>query len=262
MQTELIRVTSRAGVLEVTLNRPEKLNAINREMLARLRDVFETLDENSDIRAVLLTGAGRGFCAGQDLTEFGAPADVAAQVARSLEQDYHPLIEAIRRAPVPVVAGVGGLASGAGTSLALACDMVIAGEAAQIDLGFVRIGLVPDCGATHIVPRLVGPARAAGLMLLGEPVSGAQAAQWGLIWRAVPDAVLLVEARALARKLAGGATFAHGLIKTTLRQTAENSLAAQLDLERDLQIKAAQSRDFAHAVEAFAAKMPPSFEGR
>ncbi|MHA1523017.1 MAG: enoyl-CoA hydratase-related protein [Alphaproteobacteria bacterium] len=260
METKLLETQMRGAVLEVTLNRPSKLNALTRDLLRQLLGVFESLEH--DVRAVLLTGSGRGFCAGQDLSEFGAPANVAPQVARSLDEFYHPLIQAIGRARVPVVAALNGLASGAGTSLALACDMVIAGEAAQIDLGFSAMGLVPDCGATHIVPRLVGRARAAGLMLLGEPISGAQAAQWGLIWRAVPDENLMKEAREIAQKLAGGAGVSHRLIKQALRKSGENTLAAQLDLERDLQVQAAKTRDFARAVEAFKAKTKPEFEGR
>ena len=260
MESTLLIVDRQAGVVEVTLNRPSKLNAINQAMLAQLRGVFDTLQ--NDDRAVLLTGAGRAFCAGQDLSEFGAPADVAAQVAGSLDDNYHPLIRAIGACPVPVVAALNGVASGAGTSLALACDMVVAGETAQIDLGFSRIGLVPDCGATYITPRLVGQARAAGLMLLGEPVSGARAAEWGLIWQALPDAELMKEARGLAQRLARGAGVALGLIKTALRQSGENRLDAQLELERDLQVKAAQTRDFVQAIEAFATKKKPVFEGR
>jgi 2-(1,2-epoxy-1,2-dihydrophenyl)acetyl-CoA isomerase len=259
--TVLLEITD--GVATITLSRPDKLNAFNEAMHRELAQALDRVEADAAIRAVLLTGAGRGFCAGQDLGdrmvgEGDAPPDLGA----TLDRLYNPLIRRICRLERPVVCAVNGVAAGAGANLALHCDIVLAARSAQFIEPFCRLGLVPDAGGTYVLPRLVGAARARGLALLGEPLPAERAEAWGLIWRVVDDDRLLDEATALARHLATQATTGLGLIKRALFASATNSLDAQLDLERDLQREAGRTEDYREGVAAFMAKRPPRFRGR
>jgi 2-(1,2-epoxy-1,2-dihydrophenyl)acetyl-CoA isomerase len=251
------------GVALLTLNRPDKLNSFNEAMQGELALAFDRIEADPAIRAVLLTGAGRGFCAGQDLGdrvmgEGDAPPDLGA----TLDRWYNPLIRRICRLERPVVCAVNGVAAGAGANLAFNCDIVFAARSAKFMEPFCKLGLVPDAGGTYILPRLVGAVRARGLALLGETLSAAQAEAWGLIWRVVDDERLMDEAMALARHLATQPTIGLGLIKRALLASSTNSLDAQLDLERDLQREAGRTEDYREGVMAFMDKRQPTFRGR
>ena len=251
------------GVAMLTLNRPDKLNVFNEAMHAELARALDRVEADPTIRAVLLTGAGRGFCAGQDLGdrvtgEGDAPPDLGA----TLDRWYNPLVRRICRLERPVVCAVNGVAAGAGANLALNCDIVLAARSAKFMEPFCKLGLVPDAGGTYILPRLVGAARARGLALLGETLTAEQAEAWGLIWRVVDDERLMHEAQALARNLATQPTKGLGLIKRALLASASNSLDAQLDLERDLQREAGRTEDYREGVSAFMEKRPATFKGR
>ncbi|HTG97065.1 MAG TPA: 2-(1,2-epoxy-1,2-dihydrophenyl)acetyl-CoA isomerase PaaG [Burkholderiales bacterium] len=253
-----VLISVEAGLQTITLNRPDKLNAFNPEMHKALRAALEqALDERS-IGAVLLTGAGRGFCSGQDLSERRVePGAAPIDLSVSLGSYYNPLVRRLRELPKPIVCAVNGVAAGAGANLALACDIVVAARSAKFVQSFARLGLVPDSGGTYFLPRLAGAARAMGLALLAEPLAAEDAERWGLIWKAVDDDKLLAEAGAIARKLASGPTKGYGLIKRALYASAHNSLDAQLDLERDLQREAGFSEDYRKGVAAFLEKNDP-----
>src|SRR5918999_460065 len=255
-----ILVSRDAGVLTLTLNRPEKLNAFNPEMHKLLRDALEQALDDAGIRAVLLTGAGRGFCAGQDLSERNTDAPIDLSV--SLGSNYNPLVRRLRALPKPIVCAVNGVAAGAGTNIALACDIVLAARSATFVQSFAKLGLVPDSGGTYFLPRLVGTARAMGLALLSERLSADDAERWGLIWKALDDERLMEEARGIAAALAAGPTKGYGLIKKAIYASAGNSLDAQLDLERDLQREAGFSEDYREAVAAFIQKREPNYKGK
>jgi 2-(1,2-epoxy-1,2-dihydrophenyl)acetyl-CoA isomerase len=258
-----VLVSLEAGVLTLTLNRPEKLNAFNPEMHQALRQGLERAADEREVRALLLTGAGRGFCAGQDLSERDVSAGAAPiDLAVSLGSNYNPLVRRLRALPKPIVCAVNGVAAGAGANVALACDVVLAARSARFVQAFSRIGLIPDSGGSYFLPRLVGTARAMGLALLAESMGAEQAEQWGLIWKAVDDAKLAAEATALARRLASGPTKGYGLLKQAMYASAGNSLDAQLDLERDLQREAGLSEDYREGVSAFKEKREPKFTGR
>ncbi len=258
-----VLVSIESGVQTVTLNRPEKLNALNPEMLKLLREAIERAADDPGIRAVLLTGAGRVFCAGQDLSERDvSPGAAPIDLAASLGSYYNPLVRRLRALPKPVLCAVNGVAASAGASIALACDLVLAARSASFVQAFSRIGLIPDAGGTYFLPRLVGGARAMGLALLGEKLDAQQAERWGLIWKAVEDEKLMGEASALARELAAGPTRAYGLLKKALYASAGNTLDAQLDLERDLQREAGFTADYREGVAAFKEKRKPDFKGK
>src|SRR5213075_802618 len=212
-----------AGVQRITLNRPEKLNALNPEMLEQLDQALERAKHESEIRAVLLTGAGRGFCTGQDLAErdvrAGAP---PIDLAVSLGSHYNPLVRRMRELPKPIVCAVNGVAAGAGANIALACDIVLAARSASFVQSFSRLGLVPDSGGTYFLPRRVGAARAMGLALLGERLSAEDAERWGLIWATLDDSELASYSMEIARQLAAGPTKGYGLIKQALYASTEN----------------------------------------
>ena len=257
-----ILVAAEGGVLTVTLNRPEKLNAFNPEMHKLLRQALERALDEANVRAVLLTGAGRGFCAGQDLSERNSSDAAPIDLSVSLGSNYNPLVRRLQALPKPIVCAVNGVAAGAGANIALACDIVLAARSATFVQSFSKLGLVPDSGGTYFLPRLVGSARAMGLALLSEALSAEDAERWGLIWKAVADDRLLDEATALARKLASGPTRGYGLVKKAMHASAGNSLDAQLDLERDLQREAGFSEDYREGVAAFLQKRAPSYKGK
>ncbi len=251
-------VARRAGVHVLTLNRPDRLNAMTGGMHDALTQALDAAEADAGCRAILLHGAGRGFCAGQDLTEVRPGVDLGD----ALERRFNPLVRRLRAMPLPVVCAVHGVAAGAGANLALACDIVLAGHSAQFLQAFVRIGLVPDAGGTWTLPRLVGDARARGMAMLGEPVSGADAAAWGLVWRALPDDELLPETERMAAHLATQPTQALALMKQALNASAAHTLDQQLDLERDLQRRAGATPDFQEGVQAFLDKRAAVFTGR
>lgn len=248
-------------VARVTLNRPERLNSLNAAMHAELRDALGRVAADG-ARVLVLTGAGRGFCAGQDLGERQpAPDGARADLGESIERNYKPLVLALAALPVPTIAAVNGVAAGAGASIALSCDLVVAAKSASFVQAFSRLGLVPDSGATWFLPRLVGGARALGLALLGERLPAEQAAAWGLIWRCVDDGEFAATVERLAADAAAAPT--RGLVRTreAMRAAATNTLAEQLDLERDLQRELGYTADYAEGVAAFAAKRAPRFTG-
>jgi 2-(1,2-epoxy-1,2-dihydrophenyl)acetyl-CoA isomerase len=258
-----ILVSLDAGVLSITLNRPDKLNAFNPEMHGLLRKALERALDEPEIRAVLLTGAGRGFCAGQDLSERDVkPGAAPVDLSVSIGSYYNPLVRRLRGLPKPIVCAVNGVAAGAGANIALACDIVIAARSASFVQAFSKIGLLPDSGGTYLLPRLAGTARAMGLALLGEKLSAEDAERWGLIWKSVDDARLMEEASGLARRLAAGPTKGYALIKRAIYESAGNSLESQLDLERDLQREAGFSEDYREGVSAFLQKREPSYRGK
>ena len=249
---------SPAAVATITLNRPDTLNALNAAMLDEMRAAVEAAPE-SGARALLLTGAGRGFSSGADLASGGGlPDDVGA----ALEAHFNPLIEALFASPLPIVAAVNGPCAGAGCSLALAADMVVAGRSAYFLQAFINIGLIPDAGATWLLPRLAGRARAMEMMMLGERIPAEQAAEWGMISRVVDDEHLESEAVALATRLAQGPTVAHGLLRRLARNAEQLHLSDALVAERIAQREAGRTEDFKAAVFAFLQKRQPTFDGR
>ncbi len=251
-------VARRGGVHVLTLNRPDRLNAFTFALQAALMSALAAAEADPGCRAILLHGAGCGFCAGQDLTMVEPGVDLGD----TLERSFNPLVRRLRSLPLPVVCAVHGVAAGAGANLALSCDIVLAGESARFVQSFVKIGLVPDAGGTWTLPRLAGDARARGMAMLGEPVTAAQAAAWGLVWRTLPDDDLLPEAERLAAYLATQPTQAIALTKQALNASAGNSWDVQLDLERDLQRQAGRTPDFREGVAAFLEKRPTIFTGR
>lgn len=258
-----VLTTLSAQVLHITLNRPDRLNAFNEAMHLGLREAIERARTDGDVRAVLLTGAGKGFCAGQDLgdrdpSKMTGPPDLGATV----DAFYNPLLRSMRALEKPIVCAVNGVAAGAGANIALTCDIVLAGRSVRFIQAFSKIGLVPDSGGTWLLPRLVGEARAKALTLLAVPVDAETAERWGMIWRAVADDELMAEATGIAESLAAGPTFGLGLTKRALQAAQDNSHADQLDLERDLQRLAGRSADYAEGVAAFLAKRSAAFTGR
>jgi len=258
----LILLERRHGYRVITLNRPDRLNALNDAMHLELRQALDEIEADESCRAVMITGAGRGFCSGQDLSDRVINPGEPPVPRTSLERYYNPLVRRLRALPFPVVAAVNGVAAGAGCNLALACDVVVASLKANFIQSFARVGLIPDTGGTWFLPRLVGDARARGLALLAQDLPAEKAASWGLIWRAVDDEVLMHEAHRICEHFAMAPTQSLALIKRALNESVRNTLDAQLDLERDLQCLANSTPDYAEGVRAFMEKRRPNFTGR
>jgi 2-(1,2-epoxy-1,2-dihydrophenyl)acetyl-CoA isomerase len=251
------------GIARLTLNRPDRLNSFTDAMHAEVRDALAGVRADTSVRALLLTGAGRGFCAGQDLADRAvAPGAEPVDIGASIERNYKPLVLALRALPLPVVCAVNGVAAGAGANIALACDIVIAAKSASFIQAFARIGLLPDAGGTYFLPRLVGSARAIGLALLGDKLTAEQAVEWGLIWKCVDDAELAATVDGMLQHFAGAPTRGLAATKRALQLAAGNTLEAQLDVERDLQRELGRSDDYCEGVAAFTAKRSPRFTGK
>ena len=267
-----VLVENRDGYMVITLNRPDKLNAFTALQNTSLLETLQAAEADPDCRAVVLTGAGRGFCAGQDLGERD-PKNTTPDLGHTIDTYFNPLVRQLRdmplpaishliRAEVPVICAVNGVAAGAGANVALACDIVMAARSAKFIQAFSKIGLVPDSGGTWTVTHLIGEARAKAIMMTGMPVSAEKAEEWGLIWKAVDDASLMEEACAMAASLAKGATIGLGLTKSLVHAASTNTLDQQLDLERDTQRDAGKTPDYAEGVSAFLEKRPAQFSGK
>lgn len=259
MSYETITVAEADGVATITLNRPEVMNALSAQLRVELLAAWRTVEARA--RCIVLTGAGRAFCSGQDLQDAMALGAGAFDLGRVLAEEYEPLLKAIYDCPVPTIAAVNGAAAGAGANLALACDVVIACESASFIQAFTRIGLIPDAGGTYWLPRQVGMARAMGAALFAEKISAVQAVDWGMIWEAVPDEAFAAHVAARAGALAAGPTAAYRLLKQALRASPGNGLEAQLALEARLQGEAGATADFREGVAAFLEKRPARFTG-
>lgn len=262
MTFETLAVARTDGVLRITLNRPDRLNSFTAAMHGELAGVLDDAAADTAVRALLLTGAGRGFCAGQDLADRAvAPGSAPVDLGDSVERYYSPLIRRLVAMPKPVVCAVNGVAAGAGANIALACDIVIAARSARFIQSFANIGLIPDSGGTWVLPRLIGQARALGLALTGEPLPAERAEAWGMIWKCVDDAALLPEAEALAAKFAAGPTRGLAATKRLIRQSSLRTLDDELDRERDAMRELGASADYQEGVAAFLAKRPAVFTG-
>ena len=256
---ETIQFDSRDGVARITLNRPDRLNSFTAAMHGELR---EALADLGDARVVVLTGAGRGFCAGQDLNDRNVAPGQAVDIGETVERDWNPLIRTLTALPQPVIARVNGVAAGAGANIALACDLVVAARSAKFIQSFSALGLIPDSGGTWTLPRLVGQARALGLALTGEPVPAEQAEEWGLIWKCVDDDALDSEVDGLAAKLASLPPLGLAAIKEMIRSSWRHSLDEELDLQRDAMRRLGFTEDYREGVAAFVEKRKPTFVGR
>lgn len=262
MDYETILFDLHEGIARVTLNRPDRLNSFNVQMHTELRAALDKA-HHGGARVLLLTGAGRGFCAGQDLADRSVSADAAPpDLGHSIETWYKPLVLALRDLPMPVVCLVNGVAAGAGANLALACDIVLAARSASFVEAFCRLGLIPDTGGTYFLPRLLGTARAMGLAMLGDKLSAEQAEAWGLIWKCVDDDRLQEEGEKLARHFATAPTRGLALTKRAIHASADNSLERQLNLERDYMRELGYSEDYREGVAAFMQKRAAQFTGR
>jgi len=243
----------------LSINRPEKMNALNRDTLLALLGQLGEAEADAACRAVIITGSGRAFCAGADLSSVAVE---NRNVMQSIEQTWNPLARKLHNLRMPTIAAVNGVAAGAGANFALGCDFVLAAKSANFIQAFSKIGLIPDCGGTFHLARLIGEARARAVAMLAEPVPAERAEQWGMIWRAVDDAELMAEAEKLAAHLARQPTHALALTRKALRASAHNSFDQQLDLERDYQHEASLTPDHSEGVRAFLEKRPPVFTGR
>jgi 2-(1,2-epoxy-1,2-dihydrophenyl)acetyl-CoA isomerase len=263
---EFVLTSRDGGVLTLTLNRPATLNSFNEAMHGQLRDALDAAARESAVRCVVLTGAGRGFCAGQDLADPlvspALPGEPAKDLGRMIAMHYKPLVQRLKSMPVPVIAAVNGVAAGAGANLALNCDLVLAARSASFIQAFSRIGLVPDTGGTWLLPRLVGRARALGLAMLGEKLGAADAERFGLIWKCVDDAALADEALALAQRLAAMPVKALAATRHAIDDSQHLTLEQALDREAGLQTELGRAHDYLEGVAAFAAKRAPDFTDR
>ena len=262
MEYDFIKSATDHGVTTLTLNRPDVLNSFNRRMAQEVQRALKEAADDEEVRAVLLTGAGRAFCAGQDLGEATSGDLGTTDLGDIVRASYTPIARAIREMEKPVVCAVNGVAAGAGANLALACDIVIAAEDASFIQSFSKIGLVPDTSGSFFLPRLVGPARATALMFLGEKVSAKKAHEWGMIYDVVPGTVLVDTATALSRQLATMATRGLALTKQLINASLSNDLQSQLSLEEEMQRRAGRTTDYREGVRAFLEKRKPTYTGR
>jgi 2-(1,2-epoxy-1,2-dihydrophenyl)acetyl-CoA isomerase len=256
---ETIFFTSTDHVARITLNRPDRLNSFTRQMHAELA---QALDAAADTRVIILTGAGRGFCAGQDLNDRAVAPGEAVDLGATVEASWNPLVRRLANMPQPVIARVNGVAAGAGANIALACDLVVAAKSAKFIQSFSALGLIPDSGGSWHLPRLVGQQRALGLALTGEPLMAETAAEWGLIWKCVADDALDSEVDALAHKLAALPPLGLAAIKSLIRTTSQRTLDEELDLQRDEMRRLGFTADYREGVAAFLEKRVPTFTGR
>ena len=259
MTYETILFEQADGIARITLNRPDRLNSFTRAMHAELRDALFRI---GDSRVVVLTGAGRGFCAGQDLNDRAVAPGQAVDLGETVEESWNPLIRTIATMPQPVIARVNGVAAGAGANIALACDLVVAADSAKFIQGFAKLGLIPDSGGTWHLTRHLGQARALGLALTDEALSARQAADWGLIWKAVADDQLDAEVDKLAAKIAASPPLGIAAIKKMIRSSWKRDLGTELDLQRDEMRRLGFTDDYREGVAAFLEKRPPVFTGR
>jgi 2-(1,2-epoxy-1,2-dihydrophenyl)acetyl-CoA isomerase len=260
---EPVLVEARPTYRVITLNRPVRLNAVTVELHRALADALDKAEADKSCRSILITGSGRGFCAGQDLADIDPPStEKPADLGLLIDRHYNPLIRRLRALPMPVVCAVNGIAAGAGANIALACDIVIAARSASFLQAFAKIGLVPDSGGTFFLPRLIGEARARALCLLAEPITAETAADWGLIWKCVDDADLMNEAHAICARFGEAPTRSLAMIKRAFNASAQNTLEAQLDLERDLQREIGRGSDYVEGITAFLEKRKPAYKGR
>jgi 2-(1,2-epoxy-1,2-dihydrophenyl)acetyl-CoA isomerase len=260
-ETILFRVEG--GAARLTLNRPDRLNSFTVQMHEEIAAALEVVEADRSVRTLLITGAGRGFCAGQDLSDRAvSPGGASVDLGLSVEKRYNPLIRRLTSLAMPVVAAVNGVAAGAGASLAFASDIVIAARSAKFIMSFANIGLVPDSGSSWALPRLAGQARALGLALTGDPLPAETAADWGLIWKCVDDEKLVEEAQALVMKFASAPTRGLAETKKLIRGAFARPLDGQLDLERDAMRELGRSEDYREGVDAFLSKRKPAFKGK
>ncbi|MDB5691847.1 MAG: 2-(1,2-epoxy,2-dihydrophenyl)acetyl-CoA isomerase [Alphaproteobacteria bacterium] len=259
MAYETVEFKLEGGIARLILNRPDRLNSFTVQMHEEVVDALSGLEGT---RVLVITGAGRGFCAGQDLNDRAVAPGQAVDLGESVEKRYNPLIRRITSLPFPVIARVNGVAAGAGANIALACDIVIAAKSAKFIQSFASIGLIPDSGGTWVLPRLVGQARALGLALTAEPLPAEKAAEWGLIWKAVEDEALDAEVDALAERFAAAPTRGLARIKRMIRESWGHSLDEELDLQRDAMRELGSSDDYREGVAAFMEKRKPSFTGK
>jgi len=251
------------GAAILTLNRPDRLNSFTIEMHEEMQNALTRIETDKSIRALLLTGAGRGFCAGQDLNDRSvAPGSEPVDLGHACETYWNPMVRRLSEMPIPVVCAVNGVAAGAGANVALACDIVLAAKSAKFIQSFANIGLIPDSGGTWVLPRLIGQARALAITLTGEPIKAEKAENWGMIYKAVDDEALLEDATALAKRLAKGPTKGLAETKKRIRNSAQNTLAQELDHERDAMRVLGNSSDYAEGVASFLEKRTPTFTGQ
>jgi 2-(1,2-epoxy-1,2-dihydrophenyl)acetyl-CoA isomerase len=258
-QYETIQLEIGGAVARLTLNRPDRLNSFTAQMHGEVRDALGKL---GDVRVLVITGAGRGFCAGQDLNDRAVAPGERVDLGETVERDWNPLVRALAGLPQPVIARVNGVAAGAGANIALACDLVVAARSAKFIQSFSALGLIPDSGGSWHLPRLVGQARALGLALTGEPLPAEQAAEWGLIWKCVDDDALDAEVDALAARLAALPPLGLAAIKALIRSSGSRTLDQELDLQRDEMRRLGFTDDYREGVAAFLDKRPAVFKGR